>query len=73
VSPKQRLCSSVTVGGPIRVGNPARRPASKNTHLVQTVIRQLEGGGVGWAPRPLGIDEGREIVSGILGVTAESG
>ncbi|HEX6423537.1 MAG TPA: phosphotransferase [Acidimicrobiales bacterium] len=60
--------------GPIRVGNTARRPAGNNTYLVQTVLRRLEEAGVGWAPRPLGIDdEGREVVSWIPGVTAESG
>jgi aminoglycoside phosphotransferase (APT) family kinase protein len=62
------------VDGPIQVGNTARRPASNNTHFVQTVLRHLEEVGVGWAPRPLGIDdEGREVVSWIPGVTAKSG
>ena len=64
----------MTVDGSIRLGDTARRPASNNTQLVQTVLRHLEVAGVGWAPRPLGIDnEGREVVSWIPGVTAESG
>jgi hypothetical protein len=38
------------------------------------VLRRLEGEGVPWAPRPLGIDEqGREVVSWIPGATAGSG
>jgi aminoglycoside phosphotransferase (APT) family kinase protein len=70
----RQLCDSVTVDRSIRVGDTARRSASNNTQLVQTVLRHLEGAGVGWAPRPLGIDnEGREVVSWIPGATAESG
>ncbi|WP_086766648.1 phosphotransferase [Streptomyces bobili] len=54
-----------------RVGNTVRRPASAGTRFVADLLRLLEAGGWGGAPRYLGVDdEGREVLSYLGGHVA---
>lgn len=70
----RRLRDAVLVHSPIHVGDTVRCPQSKNTGVVQRVLRHLEAAGVPWAPRALGIDEEeREVLSWVPGETASSG
>jgi hypothetical protein len=52
----------------VRIGQTVRRPAHKNTAIIQALLRHLEKTGFDGAPRALGVDqEGRETVSYIFG------
>jgi tRNA A-37 threonylcarbamoyl transferase component Bud32 len=71
---RRQLCDARPVDSPARIGDTLRRPRTENTEFVQHVLRHLEGAGVRWAPRALGIDDrDREVVSWIPGATATSG
>jgi len=54
--------------GVVRIGQTVRRPAHRNTPIVQSLLKHLEETSFAGAPRALGIDrEGREMVSYING------
>ena len=73
--PSNAGCATLRgVEGPVRVGDTVRRPQGPGTAFVHSVLHRLEGAGVTWAPRSLGIDElGREVQSWIPGVTPSTG
>jgi hypothetical protein len=52
----------------VRIGQTVRRPAHRNTPIIQALLRHLEKRGFDGAPRPLGVDqERRETVGYIFG------
>lgn len=53
----------------VRVGDTVRRPVGPWTGTVHKVLGGLRRAGIGWVPRPYGIDEaGREILDFVAGV-----
>jgi hypothetical protein len=52
----------------VRIGQTVRRPARRNTPIIQALLKHLEKTGFAGAPRALGVDQqGRETVGYIFG------
>ncbi|QHC67891.1 phosphotransferase [Rathayibacter sp. VKM Ac-2759] len=69
---EEALVGGNTTAGVVRIGDTVRRPRGPRSSFVAQLLRELNGAGLAWAPRHLGVDEkGRDSFSFVDGTTTD--